>query len=358
MIEMTEKQYIGLIHWPRLWAGMPPCSLSGTDTPEKFDPASLRGVVWTGTIGSVKIPLKVYREGTFLFDLEGWKKGILSPLKFDSQAQSSLEIGDIGNLDEQRCELLNTYLYCLYSKLTSVQKRGVKKMLLIPNNLIIESDGLINVKSDEFTFHLANSCYEGTYSSNFPKSFDFRVNMHPGNYVSIETLNATAELFSQILDSDKSDELIRLCSLQLRAYVDIEQHQYRYSLSQAFMVTEFIIGELYSEQIPNGKPRDSIFLKIKKLIRSSQSLPICQLCITDIETAGENCLSGNLTQTNVENGDYCLNRTRQIRNNWIHGHNTIELNEAIEAIRVSEKLIKDRYGIDIFSNVSQSARVW
>jgi len=231
-------------------------------------------------------------------------------------------------------------------------------MLLIPNTLIIESGGLINVKSNELTFQLANACYEGTYSSNFPKSFDFRANMHPGNYVSIKTLDATAELFSQILDSDKSDELIRLCSLQLRAYVDVEQHQYRYSLSQAFMVTEFIIGELYSEQIPNGKPRESIFFKIKKLIRSSQSLPICKLCMSDIEAATKNCLSSNSNQTNVENGDYCLNRTRLIRNKWIHGHETIELDEAIEAIRVSEKLIKERYGIKIFSSVSQSARVW
>ncbi len=357
---MTEKQFIGLIHWPRLWAGMPPSSLSGSGNynHNEFDPATLRDVVWTGTIGRVEIPLKVYREGTFLFDLEGWKKGILSPIKFDPQAQSSLDIGDIGNLDEQRCELLNAYLYCLYSKLLSKQKKGVRKMLLIPNILIMESDGLINVKSDELTFHLASACYEGTYSSNFPKSFDFRANMHPGNYVSIETLNATAELFSQILDSDKSDELIRLCSLQLRAYVDAEQHQYRYSLSQAFMVTEFIIGELYSKKIPDGKPSDSIFLKNKKLIRSFQSLPICQLCISDIEAAKENCLSGNLTQTNVEKGELCLNRTRLIRNKWIHGHDTIELNEAIEAIRVSERLIKECYGIEIFSSVSQSARVW
>jgi len=123
---MTEKQYIGLIHWPRLWAGMPPCSLlgSGKNNPNEFDPSTLRDEVWTGTIGRVEIPLKVYREGTFLFDLEGWKNGVLSPIKFDPQAQSSLDIGDIGNLDEQRCELLNTYLYCLYSKLLSEQKKG------------------------------------------------------------------------------------------------------------------------------------------------------------------------------------------------------------------------------------------
>ena len=356
---MPANKYIGFIHWPRLWAGLSPMCLSGKYDPTAFDPITLRDEVWSGTLGSNKIPIKVHRDGSFLFDLQLYCGGNLIPEDLSSQSMTS-----IGNLDEQRCEFLSAYLYCLHTKISSEQKQTVSKMIVRPKMLVIESDQIINVKEDQLASQLAQAPYAGSYSDEKPQFMDFRVNTHPGNCVHTNTLSAAGSLFSKILDSDKSEELIRLCSLQLRAYEDAEQHQYRFSLAQAFMVSEFILSEMYSERNDNEANRDSIFKKIKSLCHEGIELPVCQACRSDFKKSRKEslswkeCLSGTLTEEDVEEGRICLNRVRLCRNKWIHGHDVIQANEAEEAIRVSEDLIRMRYGLTLFSNLHQSARTW
>ncbi len=60
----------------------------------------------------------------------------------------------------------------------------------------------------------------------------------------------------------------------------------------------------------------------------------------------------------IENSDICINRVRLNRNEWVHDHTEIPETAAIEAIRISEALIKNQYGINLTASVECSAAVW
>ena len=123
------------------------------------------------------------------------------------------------------------------------------------------------------------------------------------------------------------------------------------------MVTEFIVDQQvqpYSET----KNQDSIFKKIKKLEAVGVNLPICKPCREDFQKSNTKCGSAASTRDTLENGEICINRVRLNRNGWIHDHAEISDTAAIEAIRISEALIKNHYDVVLTATVTHSAAVW
>ncbi len=268
---MPESSFIGFIHWPRLWAMSPPDI-------DNFDPSILKNTVWEGTLGHQGITLRIRHEGSFLFDLGSYRGGILAP-------KQNGDIDEIISTDGRRCDFFNAYLYCLYTCFHSEQHHSQEKMTAKTKSLILEGELCLSAKQDELTIALTQACFGSTYHPLQPRFADFRVRTAPNWYLTGQTLTKTAELFSQILDHEKSEELIQLCSLQLQAYVSAEQHMYRHSLAHAFMVTELIVDQKYDK--PNN--HDGVFKKIKKLCADGGDLPICAPCRKDFKNSETKC---------------------------------------------------------------------
>lgn len=114
-----QKKYFGIIHWPRVWMVLPPGCLTGKYVPMSVDPATLADEVWSG--GST-MPIKIRRDGTILFDMSIYRSGELAPFDFNVLSPGTESQKDVSLLDEERCDVINTYLYCLYSKTPTVQR--------------------------------------------------------------------------------------------------------------------------------------------------------------------------------------------------------------------------------------------
>ena len=233
-------------HWPAFWVGAPPKWYMNTSaSQEELDVSVLGDDVYRDTL-AVGIPVRVQRQGMFIFDFSHWEPG--RPLPSNDSAEYDFD--DSASVVLRRATLMNAHLACLHTAIAKLQNYAHTMMLVTPSDTIaIQSfeEPLGNTGGGSLALELFMAIFPSTYSPSIPAKMDWRLR---GRVLTVE-LSTVRESFRLLnsITSNESGNLLDIIDLFARSGRAYQDHNYSLCLVTAWTICERLLSKMWESYL-------------------------------------------------------------------------------------------------------------
>jgi hypothetical protein len=318
-ISIPTRNSAGYYKWPFVWVADEPSSLPG---------GSLDREVYRKDL-SCGLSVKVLREGLFVFDFSGAKRGkFTDPLNFDFNEGAEIQL--------YRCRVLNTHLICLQSaQMKAGGPYSSRVMVVDPSDLILfKSLDDTNPSVGDFFLELLFEKRDD------PAVADFL--SRRSDTIRLSVIENSFEMLNRImLRSD--DYLLTLTDLFARSGFAYQDHNYSLTLVGAWTITEQLLRTLWSRYVEANRER-IIEEKAQTFINADRKKRL---------TEGREFTAATITETlslcdelSLENYND-INSVRRTRNDWMHKVAGVTMKDAGLALDVACRMLMMVERIDL-----------
>jgi hypothetical protein len=295
------------------------------------------------------IQIRVLRVGIFVFDFSK------SNLRTSSQSvQSSFDT--IADLNITRLSVLNTYLLCLSSTITSRHNITEEKQILRltdllhsktfenPENIYFNSNRDDNLPNyHELTADYFRNVYGGAM---FRRNAIIKWQYGFRRTISEQDIQEAANLFDEILELPTEVGVV-LVSLLAQSYEACEDFNFSLALIIAWSITEKLLSILWERHVDTIKA-ERIIVNTAKVSRVNATR--LERLKKDTRTFSAAVISEILELQNILPHELYVKSTvvRKARNEWLHSLRKVpSMEETIEALTLATAMLKLVLGISL-----------
>ncbi|WP_124712549.1 hypothetical protein [Mycolicibacterium nivoides] len=234
-----------------------------------------------------------------------------------------------------RTNVMNAFLAFFYTRLITVEQRGVERMVVTPD-MTIAMDNLDGTSGAGFgnprVSHLVMSRYPGTYMIGPPADFDSRLSHRVQSpAVALDCLQAAVDDLSRLIEND-DDEGVVIVDLFLRAAKAYQDHNHSLSLISYWTIIERLINRLWQRMQSENRTRDSVeFIDGKRSKRLNDGRTFTAAVMSEMLS-----FQGYLDLETYNE----IATIRRARNNWMHSLKMVGSDDSQTANSVCERLLK------------------
>lgn len=326
-------------HWPTLWAGAAPTWATHPISLEQGIDVSVLGDEVYRSALTVGIPVRVLREGMFIFDFSNWEPGRPLPREavpdFDAAASVAL----------RRSTLMNAHLACLHTAIKRLQNTAHLTMVVTPSELIsIDSfeESLGGTGSDFRLAALSVSRFASTYNPALPAYFDWRLQARFPT-VEVPTLEESFRLLD-VISNHASEDLLDMIDLYTRGCRAYQDHNYSLCLVTMWTIAERLLRTLWKRYVEENRQRE-IDGNMENFITGDRRKTL----LKDTRTYTAAVMSEILSLT--EQIPFQLYReltnARSARNHWVHDLEPVSRESAQASVKVAEQMFRLVEDVDL-----------
>lgn len=310
-----------------------------TNSKQSIDVTVLADEVFRGEL-SIGVPVRVLREGMFIFDFSAWEPGRPLPVQDDPG-----DFDVIAAIALRRSTLMNAHLACLYTAIARLQDIAPQgTMVVTPSELITinsfeESWG--GTGGDTRLSALSQARFASTYGVGLPPCFDWRL-MFRFPTVEVPTLEESFRLLNTITNHS-SESLLDTVDLYMRGCRAQQDHNYSLALVMMWTICEQLLQKLWRRYLNDNRQRELDGNKVPFVTRERKK------ALEDSRTFSASVVSemlslvGRLPLHLYKE----LTKARKTRNRWVHDLAPVSREAAQSSVKAAEQMLRFVEGVDL-----------
>lgn len=327
-------------HWPTLWVGAAPDWYRNHSVREQgIDVRVLRDEVYRDTL-AVGVPVRVLREGMFIFDFCDWEPG--RPLSSDDP--TDYDFDEVASIALRRATLMNAHLACLHTAIAKLQNFSHVMMVVTPSDIIsIQSfeESWGGAGSHSLAGELSMSSFPTTYNPYMPPDSDWRLRFR-GLTVELPTLRESFRLLNSITNNG-SESLLDFIDLYARGGRAYQDHNYSLCLVTSWTICERLLYKTWERYLKDNRQKETEhgvvpFINRDRKKRLEDSRSFTASVVSEVLSLTERLPYDTYKE---------LSEIRQARNRWVHDLEPVTRETALTAMRVTGEMLHLVEDIDL-----------
>lgn len=316
---MASKEYAYFLYPPVWIVGAPTGSPMAPDSKEMEKEAL-----------SIKtkygILCKISRDGMLTFNLD-------KVIPEDASPKAPVSFDDAVNKVLKVVLLLNVHLISLYKAVSEMQKLGIPKMIISPEDVISIQNGGMGLGQSQSTNLLL---------ARYQPSPQIR-----GIIITESSVGRSFEIFDEIL-AKGSQDLLSIIYLIAQSYKYHQDHNFNISLISSWASIEKMLIAVWKNYIKSNRRRSN-----KSFINQDRETILLNGRDFTANVISEILSIADLLPLEIYD---LVSKSRRARNKWVHELKPVTRQQAADSVKASVELLKLSYSVDLESPLYSTVR--